>query len=333
MIPTDVPVSDIQDDEKTPGRRRADQYLADRLMSFQERDLKFRRLRFWLFWLALIMGPTLYWLTVYWLIGPQGVKGEYAALVRLEGEIGADATISAAKFNPAITEAFKDDKAKGIILVVNSPGGSPVQSSLVHDRILALKRQYPGRKIIAVAEDMMTSGAYFIAAAADQIYVNRSSMVGSIGVVMNGFGVDLPRLAQQYKLPIERRVYTAGEHKVRMDPFTPVTREDFSKVKGMLEQVHAHFIDAVQSGRGGRLHGDLNELFSGDYWTGEQAVTLGLADGLSDVSTVLRTQFAAEQVKDYTPPSGFFDRLQRSYGVLSEIMTWLTAGESGMTLR
>lgn len=306
-----------------PLRRQTDSLLMDRMMSLQEQDLRFRKRRFWLFLVGIVLGPSIYILTVYFVLGGDGISGDYAALVRIEGEIGPDSRVSALKINPALGEAFKDTKAKGIVLLINSPGGTPVQSALIHDRIQALRKAYPGRKVIAVAEDAATSGAYFIAVAADKLYVNRSSIVGSIGVIMQGglggFSVDLEQINKRYGIGLDRRVYTAGAHKDRLDAFKAVSPEDETKVKTVLGQMHAHFIDTVMQARGTRLHGPKDELFSGDFWTGGEAVKLGLVDGLSDLSTVLKQEFGVESTKDYSPAYSLFERLQKSYGMLEDV--------------
>lgn len=232
-------------------------------------------------------------------------SGDYAALVRIEGMIGADQKAAADKIGPALVRAFKDKKAKGIVLLINSPGGSPVQASLIHDRIVKLRAEYPGKKVVTVAEDMMTSAAYLIATGTTEIYVNRSTIAGSIGVIMSGFGYN----NVMSKFGVERRVYTAGEHKNRFDAFKPVASDDLDKVKVVLSDMHRHFIDAVMETRSKKIKSGEKDVFSGDFWVGEKAVQMGLADGISDLPTVLKAVFNVDSTQDYTPASSFFDRL------------------------
>lgn len=278
------------------------------------RDLRWRNLRAALLCIAVVGGALIYSLGLQRILAPQKFTGPYAALVRIEGIIDADQRANAQKVNSALRSAFEDDKAKGVVVLINSPGGSPVQSSLIHDRLQSLRAQHPEKKVWAVGEDMLTSGAYFIAVGADRLCVNRSTMTGSIGVIMSGWGLD--RTIQRYG--IERRVFTAGTSKSRLDPFQPLKPEDRQKAAGLLEAVHKHFIDVVKEGRGERLKGTPEELFSGDYWTGEEAAALGLVDGLCDLSTVIDKEIGVKQVKDYTSPPNVWAKLANSFGVVAE---------------
>lgn len=219
----------------------------------------------------------------------------YAALVRLEGSIMANRPFSVHNALPLIEKAFKDQAAKGVILVINSAGGSASQASIIHDRLLQLKKQYH-KKVIVVGEDALASGAYLIACAADKIFVNRDTLTGSIGVIMSGFGfVDAIG-----KLGITRRVFTAGDNKNRLDPFAQPTPQDTQKIKSLLDIVHHSFIQDVIKGRGQRLHTDPRILFSGDFWTGQTALQLGLVDGLSDQWNAIKESFGATHVRDYS---------------------------------
>ena len=219
----------------------------------------------------------------------------YASLIRLNGVIMSTTSFSARTVLPELQRAFSDKQSKGVVLLINSPGGSPVQASIIHDKILELKKKYH-KKVIVVGEDTLASGAYLVSSAADKIYVNADTLTGSIGVVMSGFGfVDTLK-----KVGMTRRVFTAGAHKHRMDPFEPLTPQDVDKANSVLEQVHQTFIADVKAGRGTRLHGDPQELFSGDFWTGQKAVQLGLADGTENLWTALKKEFNVTHYKDYT---------------------------------
>ena len=245
------------------------------------------------------------------------VPDGYVAMVRIEGEIGPGKAASAEKLNPLLEKAFSDANAKGIILQVNSPGGTPVQSALINDRIRQLKAQYPDKKVVAVASDMMTSGAYFISVAADRIVVNRSTIAGSIGVITRGFGFQ----GLMDKLGVERRVLTAGESKNMMDPFGPQSPEDRLKQAELLSAIHKHFIDAVKQGRGARLKLDTPGLFSGTVWTGEQAVANGLADELGDVQAAAVKNFGTKTIHEYAPRKGLLESLVSGVSVqVSEML-------------
>lgn len=248
---------------------------------------------------------------------PSG-SAPYAALVRVEGEILPGKPASAESINPLLEKAFSDPEAKAVVLLVNSPGGTPVQASLVHDRIRALRALHPGKPVVAVAEDMMTSGAYMIASAADRIVVNRSTVAGSIGVISRGFGFT----GLMDKLGIERRVQTAGDAKNMADPFGPQTDVDRARHARLLERIHVHFIDTVKSGRGERLKLDTPGLFSGTVWTGDEAVDIGLADALGDLESVKR-ELEVKRVRDLTPAAPFLQSLLA--GVTTRVVTELAA--------
>lgn len=278
------------------------------------RDLRWRNIRAVLICVAVIGGSLLYSLGLQRLFAPAKFTGPYAALVRIEGLIDTEQRANAHKVNAALRSAFEDPKAKGVVLLINSPGGSPVQASLIHDRLLSLRAQYPKTPVWAIGEDMLTSGAYFIAVGAPHVCVNRSTMTGSIGVVMQGWGLD--RTIGRFD--IQRRVFTAGDNKARLDAFQPLRPQDQEKASELLKAIHTHFIDAVKDGRGRRLNSDAPELFSGDYWTGEEAVSLGLVDGLCDLDSVIKEHLGVEQLKDYTMPPNLWARMANSFGVLAE---------------
>lgn len=239
----------------------------------------------------------------------EGGKG-YVALVRLDGMIAPDESFSAEQVIPVLTEAFKDTDAKGVILDIDSGGGTPVQASIIHDAIIELKNKYH-KKVIVVGEDLLASGAYFVAVSADKIYVNPNTITGSIGVIMKGFGLnDLIK-----RFGVERRVYTAGVNKDRLDPFLPQTPADVAKIDSVITEVHNNFIQSVLDGRKGKLQGDTQELFSGDFWSGQSALKLGLVDGLGNLSDVMHNEFHVTRYKDYSGDQSFLKNLVSQFGV------------------
>ncbi len=252
--------------------------------------------------------------------------GSYTAMVSVEGLIAPGSDASADRIISGLDEAFSDARTVGVIVRVNSPGGSPVQASNVYDAIRRQRDLHPETPVYAVIEDVGASGGYFIAAAADEIYANRSSIVGSIGVRVDSFGFT----GAMEKLGIERRLYTAGEQKGILDPFSPTTSAEVEYLEDVLEQVHQHFIDAVQEGRGERLQGDSATLFSGLFWSGEQGLNLGLVDGLGDVGYVARELIGAEEIVDFTPQWGLLDRF---YQAGAEAMTRALLAAERATMR
>lgn len=233
----------------------------------------------------------------------------HTALVDLKGVIAPESDASAEKVISALQDAFKDDKTAGVILRVNSPGGSPVQSGIIYDEIRRLRGRYPEKPLHVVVEDVCASGGYFVAAAADKIYVNRASIVGSIGVLMDGFGFT----AAMDKLGVERRLLTAGENKGFLDPFSPQDSRHREHAQVLLDDIHKQFIDVVRKGRGDRLK-EIPEMFTGLMWTGQRSVELGLADGFGTVDSVAREVIKVEPVVDYTVKSSLTDRLARRFG-------------------
>jgi protease-4 len=234
---------------------------------------------------------------------------EHLAIVELKGEIADSTDANADDLISSLTDAFEAKNSKAVVLRINSPGGSPVQSAYVYDAIKQLRIKYPNKKLYAVITDLGASGAYYIASAADQIYVSPASLVGSIGVVMQGFG--LQELTK--KLGVEDRTMTAGQHKAVLNPFKPVSAEEKAHVQKMLDTIHQQFISAVKQGRGQRLKED-PQIFSGLFWTGQQAVELGLADGFGSVKTINKLIATDEQV-DYTKSKNPMDNLIRKLGV------------------
>ncbi|QSP93484.1 S49 family peptidase [Marinobacter salinisoli] len=243
----------------------------------------------------------------------EGATGQHTAVVQVDGPIAADELASADNIVGSLRTAFEAENSAAVVLRINSPGGSPVQSGYIYDEIRRLREEYPDKKVYAVISDIGASGAYYIASAADEIYANRASLVGSIGVVAGGFGfTDV-----MDKIGVERRLYTAGENKAFLDPFSPERQEEVSFWKDVLENTHQQFIDAVKTGRGERLAED-ERLFSGLVWSGEQAVELGLVDGLGSTSWVARQLVGEEELVDYShrksPLQNLVDQLGVAFG-------------------
>ncbi len=239
-----------------------------------------------------------------------GKAREHTALVEVQGIIADGLNASADNIIQGLRAAFKESKAKAIILRINSPGGSPVQAGYVYDEIKRLRAKYKEKKVYAVITDMCASGGYYIAVAADEIYADKASLVGSIGVLMNGFGFT----EAMKKLGIERRLYTAGTSKGFLDPFSEVKESDKVHIQTLLGTIHKQFIDTVKEGRGKRLTDD-EKLFTGLIWTGEESVALGLTDALGSSSFVAREIIKAEKIIDYTPRLTFLDRFADRLGV------------------
>lgn len=236
--------------------------------------------------------------------------GKHTALIDIDGVIAADARSNADNIISALRDAFKDSDTKGVILRMNTPGGSPVQAGYINDEIWRLREKYPDIKVYAVIVDACASAGYYIASAANEIYADKASLVGSIGVKVDSFGfVDVMK-----KLGVERRLITAGEHKGSMDPFSPLKEGDLKHLQSMLKGVHKQFIDVVKRGRGNKLKDD-PDLFSGLYWNGDESVELGLVDGLGSSSYVAREIIGAEKIVNYTPRVNVLDRLAERFGV------------------
>ena len=233
---------------------------------------------------------------------------EHTAVVELKGEISSGSDASAEFVIAALRTAFEDEGAKAVVLLINSPGGSPVQAGIINDEIRRLKEKHQ-KPVYAVVEETCASAAYYIAAAADAIYVDKASIVGSIGVLMDGFGFT----GLMDKLGVERRLLTAGENKGFMDPFSPQTEKQRQYAQTMLDQIHQQFITVVKQGRGDRLK-DTPEMFSGLFWTGQQAIDMGLADHLGSLDYVAREVVKAEDIIDYTRRDNVAERLAKRFG-------------------
>lgn len=234
--------------------------------------------------------------------------GPHTAMVDLRGEIQAEGLASADALMSSLRDAFGNPNSRAVVLRINSPGGSPVQSGLINDEIRRLKELHQ-KKVYAVVEEICASGAYYVAVAADEIYVDKASLVGSIGVLMDGFGfVDL-----MAKLGVERRLITAGENKGMLDPFTPQTVREREHAQALIDQIHQQFIAAVKEGRGSRLKAT-PDTFSGLFWNGEEAVRMGLVDAVGSLDTVARDKVQAPDVVDYSPRENVAERLAKRFG-------------------
>ena len=235
--------------------------------------------------------------------------GRHTALVQLSGVIDSESGASADNINAGLQDAFADANTQGVILRINSPGGSPVQAHAINGEIRRLRAKYPAIPLYAVVDDMCASGGYYVAVAADRIYVSKGSLVGSIGVLMDGFGFT----GAMEKLGVERRLITAGANKGFLDPFSPMLPQQRQHAERMLAEIHQQFIAVVREGRGKRLKED-NDTFSGLFWTGERSVELGLADAFGDSAYVAREVIKAENVVDFTPHENIAERFAKRFG-------------------
>lgn len=237
------------------------------------------------------------------------LSGKHTALVEMHGVIAAETAANADSVMTSLQDAFKDSHTQGVILRMDSPGGSPVQSGNINDEIRRLRAKYPKIPLYVVIEDICASGCYYVAAAADKIFVNKASLVGSIGVLMDSFGFT----GTMDKLGVERRLMTAGENKGFLDPFSPQSDKQRAFAQSMLDQIHQQFIAVVKAGRGKRLK-EAPEMFSGLFWSGQQAVELGLADQLGNLDYVAREVVKAEEIVDYTRRENVAERLAKKFG-------------------
>jgi protease-4 len=276
------------------------------LMRDRRTDRRWRlagRLAWFLFALALVWG----------VVSSQRGKaatpnGPHTALVEIRGEIASSGDASAENIVSALRSAFEEKNAVAIVLRINSPGGSPVQAGIVYDELKRLKAQYH-KKVYAVCEEVCASGAYYMAVGADEIFVDKASIVGSIGVLMDGFGFT----GTMEKLGVERRLITAGENKGMLDPYSPLKPEQRALAQAMIDQIHQQFIAVVKEGRGARLH-ETPQTFSGLFWNGEDAVNQGLADHFGSLDSVARDVVKAEDVIDYTLQENVAERLAKRFG-------------------
>lgn len=300
-------------DDQLPTQPGWERELVSKLamMNIKEQRARRRWSLFWKFaWFALVA------LTLAYVLGfiGHGTKseaiGRHTALVKLEGGIEDKGVASAENINAALKAAFSASDSVGVILQINSPGGSPVQSQRIYDQIKRLRKDNPEKPIYVVVDEICASGGYFVAAAADKIYVDNSSLVGSIGVVVHGVGVD--KLME--KIGVENRTITAGDNKAFMDPFSPMKPEHKTHLETMLADVHQTFIRAVKEGRGDRLKLNTPGLFSGLIWSGNKAIENGLVDAVGTVESVARDVVKAEDLIDYTVEENTFDKFARRLG-------------------
>lgn len=272
----------------------------------EQRSARRWRIFFRLAWLALLCGVV--WLGLRESGTTNDVSSPHTAVISIQGEIAAGADASAEFVVSAMRAAFEDEGAKAVVLLINSPGGSPVQAGIINDEIKRLRGIY-NKPVYAVVEETCASAAYYIAAGADEIFVDKASIVGSIGVLMDGFGFT----GLMDKLGVERRLLTAGENKGFLDPFSPQTEKQRAFAQAMLNQIHQQFIAVVKEGRGDRLK-ETPEMFSGLFWTGQQAIEMGLADKLGNLDYVAREVVKAEDIVDYTRKDNVAERLAKRFG-------------------
>lgn len=249
-----------------------------------------------------------------WALWPHNTNLSYltkphVAKIDIDGQIDSSAQASADNIIDSLDDAYKDANTKAIILEINSPGGSAVQAATVYDEIMRQKQLHKNIKVYAVCSDACASAAYYMASAADEIYANQASLVGSIGVLIDGFGFT----DAMNKIGVQRRLLTSGDHKAFLDPFSPENPNDLKYAQGMLDSVHAQFIQSVEQGRGNRLKIS-SDTFSGLVWTGKQALSMGLIDGFGTTDTVARDIIKNKNIVDYTQQPDFFDNLSKNIG-------------------
>lgn len=297
--------------QSSPGNDKKAESIVDRLVfAALKEQTRARRWRvgFMLFFIVYISIVTVVFLTDSGDMGLEADGDKHTAVVKLSGVIASGEAAGAENVIAGLKSAFKHDDTAGIVIEINSPGGSPVQSAYIFDEIMRLKQEHETIPVYAVVVDMAASGGYFVAAAADKIYVNQSSLVGSIGVRMDAFGfVELMK-----KIGVERRLLTAGENKGLFDPFLPEQSEQKAHLQSMLNEVHDHFISAVKRGRGDRLV-ENDDTFSGLIWSGEKALELGLVDAYGTTRSIAR-ELEAEDVVDFTPKGNLLERIADRIG-------------------
>lgn len=289
-----------------------------------------RRARHWSIFFKLL-GFGYLFLVLFLIMGWVGkgevaLAGKHTALVDLQGVIAADEA-SSDRIIAGLQDAFKDKDTQGVILRINSPGGSPVQSGYINDEIRRLRAKYPKIPLYAVVEDICASGGYYVAVAADKIFVNKASIVGSVGVLMDGFGFT----GTMEKLGVERRLLTAGKNKGFLDPFSPVVAAQQDYAQQMLNEIHQQFIGVVREGRGQRLK-ETPDMFSGLVWSGEKSIKLGLADALGSADYVAREVIKAENIVDYTPHEGIAERFAKRFGAAAAKAVVTPTLQSGVSL-
>ena len=278
-----------------------------------------------LVWMVLL--ATVVWFVYKNQAGAAVQSSPHTAVIEIRGEIASGAQASADNVVSALKTAFEDNGAQAVVLLIDSPGGSPVQAGIINDEVTRLKALHK-KKVYAVVEETCASAAYYIAASADNIYVDKASLVGSIGVLMDGFGFT----GLMEKLGIERRLMTAGTNKAMLDPFSPQNPEQSAYIQKMLGEIHAQFIAVVKRGRGTRLK-ETPDMFSGLVWNGQQAIELGLADGLGSLDSVARDVVKADDIVDYTLRENLGSRLARQFGASIGEGFFVAARASGLVLK
>lgn len=271
-----------------------------------------RRARYWGIFFKLLTFIYLFallFIGMGWVGKKDTSPGKHTALVELRGVIAHDSSASADIITGGLQEAFKDKRTRGVVLRINSPGGSPVQAGHINDEIRRLRKKYPDIPLYAVVEDICASGGYYVAVAADRIYVDKASIIGSIGVLMDGFGFT----GTMERLGVERRLLTAGENKGFLDPFSPVLEGQKAYAQEMLNSIHQQFISVVREGRAKRLK-ETPEAFSGLVFVGQRSIDLGLADAFGSVEYVAREIIKAEEIVDFTPRENVAERLAKKFG-------------------
>jgi protease-4 len=312
---SEIPRSDLPDESTPPAGLPAGNWERDTLEKLVFATVNERRAarRWGIFFklsFLLLAFFALWSLYDFNFTGADGeLVGKHTALIEIKGEIDDEGSGSADVVNASLNKAFSDVESVAIVLRINSPGGSPVQAGIIVDEIARLKRGYPAKKVYVVVDEICASGGYYIAAAADQIYVNKASIVGSVGVLMDGFGFT----GTMEKLGVERRLLTAGENKGFLDPFSPQSATHKAHAQAMLNEIHQQFIAVVRSGRGARLK-ETPDTFSGLFWSGAKAVEMGLADGFGTVESVARDVVKVEDVVDYTAHEGLPERVLKKFG-------------------
>lgn len=296
----------MSDSSREPGWERATlEKLAFSVLN-EQRSARRWKIFFRLTWLLVAL--LVAWAALYQSASGPSKSAPHTAVVDIKGEIASGAEASAELVVAAMRSALEDEGSKALVLLINSPGGSPVQAGMINDEIVRLKAKH-NKPVYAVVEETCASAAYYIAAAADEIFVDKASIVGSIGVLMDGFGFT----GTMEKLGVERRLLTAGENKGFLDPFSPQTEKHREYALTMLDQIHQQFIGVVKAGRGDRLK-PTPETFSGLFWTGQQAIEMGLADKLGSLDFVAREVVKAEDIIDYTRRENVAERLAKRFG-------------------
>ena len=290
-----------------------------------------RRARHWgIFWKLLTFAYITFIivLAIDWKEGGESKSGRHTALIDIKGVIAPGTDASAEKVATALQAAFKDKKTQGVVLRINSPGGSPVQAQNIYDEMKRLRLKYPAIPLFVVVEDLCASGGYYVAAAADKIYVAKGSIVGSIGVRMDNFGV----VGMMEKLGIERRLITAGKNKALLDPFLPLEESHKQIAIDLINEIHEQFIAAVREGRGKRLK-ETPDMYTGLIWSGVKSVELGLADGFGSLDYVAREVIKAEEVVDYTQKDNLAEKFARRFGAGAMGSLLEFAARSGLAIQ